>query len=82
MKYKVMSSRQNMKVKDVTANERNAYGVRVKRCCASCMFKDMTRTVSSRYCTKKDRKVNPSGVCDLWKMSNLFSTLIPGSKNR
>ena len=77
-----LSSRQNLKVKDVTANERNAYGVRVKRCCASCMFKDMTRTVSSRYCTKKERKVNPSGVCDLWKMSNLFSTLIPGSKNR
>lgn len=75
-----LSSRQNLKVKDVTANERNAYGVRVKRCCASCMFKDMTRATATRYCTKKEHKVNPRDVCDLWKMSNLFSTLIPGAK--
>lgn len=75
-----LASRQNLKVKDVTANERNAYGVRVKRCCASCMFKDMTRATTTRYCTKKEHKVNPRDVCDLWKMDELFANLIPGAK--
>ena len=75
-----LSSRQNLKVKNVTANERNAYGVRVKRCCASCMFKDMTRATATRYCTKKEHKVNPRDVCDLWKMDELFANLIPGAK--
>ena len=73
-----LASRQNLKVKDITPSERNAYGVRIKRCCASCIYKDMTRATATRYCTKKDHKVNPLDVCDLWKMDRLFANLKPG----
>jgi hypothetical protein len=40
----------------------------------------MTRATATRYCTKKEHKVNPRDVCDLWKMDRLFTDLIPGAK--
>jgi len=48
---------------------KNAYGIEVKRCCASCEHKDATRLMNSRWCKKHERKVKADGVCSLWAMS-------------
>ena len=56
----------------------NPYGVRVRRCCASCSHRDISRAVSSRYCTEHHKDVNPHQMCSLWKMSDLLRTLKPG----
>jgi hypothetical protein len=56
----------------------NPYGVRVRRCCASCSHRDISRAVSSRYCTEHHKDVNPNQMCSLWKMSDLLRTLKPG----
>ena len=58
--------------------EYNPYGVRVRRCCASCSHRDISRAVSSRYCTEHHKDVNPHQMCSLWKMSDLLRTLQPG----
>lgn len=51
---------------------RNQFGIKVKKCCASCAFKDLKRAVTKRYCKEHARSVNPSVVCERWKMSNLL----------
>lgn len=48
---------------------RNAFGIEVKKCCASCAHKDLTRAVTKRYCTEHEQGVNPCNVCSLWRMS-------------
>ena len=41
----------------------------IKQCCASCAYKDLTRLMLSRYCSKRKKKVNPGDVCNKWTMS-------------
>ena len=53
----------------------NPYGIRVKRCCASCAFKDLTRAKSLRRCTKHHRNVRPLDVCNCWLMSKLMESV-------
>ena len=48
----------------------NAFGIRVKKCCASCRYRDVNRTVSTRYCTQHQRVVKAKNVCSLWQMSD------------
>lgn len=53
---------------------KNDYGIKVKECCASCAYKELTRT-SNRHCAKRDRLVKSSDVCEEWKMSETFQTI-------
>ena len=53
----------------------NSYGVRVKRCCASCAHKDVTRLMTLRRCTRLHENVRPGDVCKDWTMSDLLSDL-------
>ena len=48
---------------------RNMQGIRVKKCCASCAHKDLTRAVSKRYCSISGNCVDPLNVCESWEMS-------------
>ena len=48
---------------------KNAFGVVINKCCASCAFKDLTRAVSQRRCKKTGKSVSPSGYCKQWAMS-------------
>lgn len=48
---------------------RNDYGIKVKRCCASCIHKDLTRAVSKRYCKMNGEYIEPLHVCDSWEMN-------------
>ena len=49
---------------------RNGQGIRVKKCCASCAHKDLTRAVTKRYCSISGNCVDPHGVCESWEMSD------------
>ena len=48
---------------------RNEYGIKVKRCCASCIHKDLTRAVSKRYCKMNGECIEPLHVCESWEMN-------------
>lgn len=48
---------------------RNEQGIRVKKCCASCAHKDLTRAISKRYCSISGDCVDPLNVCESWEMS-------------
>ena len=48
---------------------KNAFGVVINKCCASCTFKDLTRAVSQRRCKKTGKSVSPSGYCKQWARS-------------
>ena len=50
---------------------RNAFGIQVKKCCASCAFKVLT-TRRYRGCRRHQRKVLPTMVCRDWMISNVF----------
>ena len=49
---------------------RNQYGIRIKKCCASCRHKDATRLMTMRRCMEHDRDVKPGNTCSLWKMAD------------
>ena len=48
---------------------RNSYGIEIKKCCASCRYKDLTRLMTSRYCTQHQKAVAPQGCCKKWALS-------------
>ena len=48
---------------------KNQYGVEVRECCASCMFKDLTKLAASRFCLMHHKSVKARGWCERWKMS-------------
>lgn len=48
---------------------RNEHGIRVRRCSASCIHKDLTRAVSKRYCMVNEKYVEPLHVCESWEMN-------------
>ncbi len=54
---------------------RNRFGIRIKRCCASCAFKDFTRAVTERRCKEHAKNVKPCEVCECWKMSSLLQSV-------
>ena len=54
---------------------KNKYGIEVKMCCASCAYKQQTRTVSQRWCIKHEKMVNPQDVCPQWKMNKTLQAL-------
>lgn len=47
---------------------KNHFGISIKMCCASCAYKEQSRLVSKRRCTKHDNNVSPHYQCDCWKM--------------
>ena len=51
------------------ARTENTFGIRVNKLCASCAYKDLTRAVSLRRCTKHGEDVRPRDVCKCWAMS-------------
>ena len=48
---------------------RNQHGIEIKKCCASCKHKDLTRLVLARYCSQHHEKVKPRECCEQWEMS-------------
>ena len=46
----------------------NHFGISVKKCCASCAYKEQSRLITKRRCTKHGRDVRPCHLCDCWKM--------------
>lgn len=55
-----------MKKKDFTLN---IFGVRIKKCCASCVWKDATRLQTRRRCTKQRKDVSPGHCCKHWDLN-------------
>ncbi len=47
---------------------RNAHGVKVKRCCASCKYKFYDEE-GRRCCGQLQRRVAQKDVCQSWQMS-------------
>ena len=48
---------------------RNEHGIEIKKCCASCKHKDLTRLLSARFCSLHQKKVKPREGCKQWEMS-------------
>ena len=48
---------------------RNTHGMVVKKCCASCAYKDLSKADVLRFCTQHKKEVKPCGLCSLWAMS-------------
>ena len=57
---------------------RNSYGIEVKKCCASCRYKDLTRLMTSRYCTQHQKAVAPQGCCKQWALSEQMEAVGSG----
>ena len=49
---------------------RNAQGIAIKKCCASCVFKELTIGRNPRRCMVRDESVKPREYCCLWAMSS------------
>ena len=48
---------------------KNIHGKIVKKCCASCAYKDLSKANHTRYCTQRKKEVKACGHCRLWEMS-------------
>lgn len=64
-----------MMEKTRTSYARNCLGIKVKKCCASCQFKVVTRKLTQRRCVKLDKEVDPLGFCKKWRMSKLLKQM-------
>ena len=53
----------------------NRHGIRVKKCCASCAHKELTRAVTVRYCCAQQRNMKPDDCCAMWQMSRLLENV-------
>ena len=51
------------------ATVRNPQYLPVKKCCASCRYRDIERAMRLRFCEVREEEVHPSFCCDRWKMS-------------
>lgn len=47
----------------------NDHGVKVKKACMSCAFKDYTRTRKLRFCNVVHDQVSKYHCCEHWEMS-------------
>ena len=54
---------------------RNPYGLRIKVCCASCRWKQLTSSLVSRKCRRLKKRVKPRYCCRLWGMSDALREL-------
>lgn len=48
---------------------KNIHGITVKKCCASCSYKDLSKAKHVRFCTQHEKEVKACGLCSLWEMS-------------
>ena len=48
----------------------NKFRIRVKKCCMSCTFRDLTRSVGKRFCLKQEMDVKRDFLCPKWRMSH------------
>lgn len=48
----------------------NPQGVEVRKCCASCQFKDVISTEGIRTCTRRNKEVKKQDLCVTWRMSD------------
>ena len=49
---------------------RNPAGIRIKVCCASCQWKQLTSSLVTRKCRRLKKRVKPRHCCRLWGMSD------------
>ena len=56
--------------KDEVRLKLNKYRVPVKKCCMSCTFRDLTRSVGKRFCLKQEIDVQRDFYCPKWRMSH------------
>ena len=49
---------------------RNSHEIEVKKCCASCRYKDLTRLMTARFCTQHSKSVKPKCCCKQWAISD------------
>lgn len=52
------------------ATVKNPQYIEVKKCCASCKFRDIERSMRLRFCEKLEIEVRPDSCCDRWKISD------------
>ena len=57
------------RTKEKVRTKRNRFRIKVKKCCMSCTFKDLTRCVGKRFCLKKETAVPRDFYCKKWRMS-------------
>ena len=70
MGHQLCSSRKEMKnIVKLPLFPRNQHGIRVRACCASCMFKEVTNG-GKRFCTCRHQMVEPLNKCKYWQMSS------------
>ena len=50
--------------------KRNKFRIRVKKCCMSCAYKDLTRCMGKRFCVKHEMDVKRDFYCTKWRMSH------------
>ena len=62
------SSKETRNIVRMPLFPRNQHGIRVRACCASCMFKEIENG-GKRYCTCRHRTVEPLDNCKFWQMS-------------
>ena len=48
----------------------NKFRIRVKKCCMSCVHKDLTRCAGKRFCLKQELDVKRDFLCPKWRMSH------------
>ena len=48
----------------------NPYGLRIKVCCASCHWKQLTESLVTRKCRRLKKRVKPRHCCGFWGMSD------------
>ena len=54
---------------------RNPYGLRIKVCCASCQWKQLTESLVTRKCRRLKKRVKPRHCCGFWGMSDGINTI-------
>ncbi len=47
---------------------RNPFGIRIKVCCASCQWKQVTSSLDWRKCRRWKKKVRPRQCCRCWSL--------------
>ena len=58
------------RTKEKVRTKRNRFRIKVKKCCMSCSFKDLTRCVGKRFCLKQEMDVPKDFYCTKWRMSH------------
>ena len=53
----------------IIRNVRNQHGVKIRKCCLSCAFKDYLSN-GTRICTKHDIEVTGKDRCKQWQMAD------------